>query len=302
MATENDTVYAYSSTSRLLWTRHLGTPSPSRERPCGNIDPLGITGTPVYAAGNIYVAAEFSGSPPTHQLVALSLKTGQIVSRRSLDLPGVDPATMQERGALAAQGDRIFVPFGGLAGDCGSYKGRVIAYAATGTHNPLVYTVPTAREAGIWTPPGPTLDSAGHVLVAVGNGASGPGDPYDHSDSVLGLNFSLKLTDSFSPSSWASDNAADLDLGSQGPAIVGPNWIFSAGKSGRAYVLRRTHLGGIGGAGVLGDGLQVLRWHRRARFGRLCAVLRRRPRRLDRLLGPHARAVARGVLDHRLRR
>jgi hypothetical protein len=39
---------------------------------------------------------------------------------------------------------------------------------------------------------------------------------------------------------------ADLDLGSQGPAFVGP-WVFSAGKSGTAYVLRRTHLGGIGG-------------------------------------------------------
>ena len=28
-----------------------------------------------------------------------------------------------------------------------------------------------------------------------------------------------QLTDSFSPTTWASDNAADLDLGSQGPAL-----------------------------------------------------------------------------------
>jgi outer membrane protein assembly factor BamB len=110
-----------------------------------------------------------------------------------------------------------------------------------------VFTVPTTREAGIWTPPGPVYDGS-KVFVAVGNGeSSGSSDPYDYSDSILGLDrTSLRRLDSFSPSSWKTDNASDLDLGSQGPAIVG-SWIFSAGKSGTAYVLRRTHLGGIGG-------------------------------------------------------
>jgi hypothetical protein len=37
------------------------------------------------------------------------------------------------------------------------------------------------------------------------------------------------------------------DLGSQGPALVGNQWIFIAGKSGTAYLLRQGHLGGIGG-------------------------------------------------------
>jgi outer membrane protein assembly factor BamB len=54
------------------------------------------------------------------------------------------------------------------------------------------------------------------------------------------------LADSFSPTTWATDNEGDLDLGSQGPALVG-KWIFSAGKSGTGYVLRRADLGGIGG-------------------------------------------------------
>jgi outer membrane protein assembly factor BamB len=56
-----------------------------------------------------------------------------------------------------------------------------------------------------------------------------------------------RLVDSFSPSDWAADNAADLDLGSQGPAVVGNKWIFIAGKSGDGYVLRAGKLGGIGG-------------------------------------------------------
>jgi hypothetical protein len=248
VATENNTVYAFSSTFAQLWKRHLGAPSPAGQRPCGNIDPLGITGTPAYSSstGLVYVAPEFSGAPPTHQLYALNFKTGAVSFHRSLDLPGVDRATMQERGAVALVGSRVYVPFGGLAGDCGAYKGRVVGYANNGSGNPISYTVPTTREAGIWTPPGPVADYAGHILVAVGNGEAGVGDPYDHSDSVLELSTTLKLTDSFSPTTWRTDNDADLDLGSQAPAITG-NWIFAAGKSGTAYVLRRTHLGGIGG-------------------------------------------------------
>ena len=69
VTTENDTVYAFGSTWKLLWKQHLGTPSPAAQRPCGNIDPLGITGTPTYAAATgLGRAAEFSGTPPTHQL------------------------------------------------------------------------------------------------------------------------------------------------------------------------------------------------------------------------------------------
>jgi hypothetical protein len=90
------------------------------------------------------------------------------------------------------------------------------------------------------------VDSTGKLFVAVGNGESVVGDPYDFSDSVLALNTSAQLVDSYSPTTWATDNAADKDLGSQGPTIVGP-WIFQAGKSGTAYVLRRSALGGIGG-------------------------------------------------------
>jgi len=248
VATEHNAVYAFDAHYRQVWKRQLGAPSPASERPCGNIDPLGITGTPVYDAGTgrIFVAPEFSGSPPRHELVALDARTGAVTWRRSLDLPGVDAAAMQERGALALTGGRVWVPFGGLAGDCGAYKGRVIGYRVDGAGAPVAYTVPTTREAGIWTPPGPVVDAAGNLYVSVGNGESGVGDRYDHSDSVLKLSTDARLLDSFSPRSWATDNESDLDLGSQAPALVGP-WVFIAGKSGTAYVLRRDRLGGIGG-------------------------------------------------------
>jgi PQQ-like domain len=247
VATEHDSVYGFDDSGRQLWHSVLGAPAPKADLPCGNIDPLGITGTPVYdaATGLVYAVAEHA-SPVRHELVALRVGDGTVSWRSSVDLPGVDARAMQQRGALTIADGRVWVPFGGLAGDCAQYKGRVVAMALDGSGSPSAYTVPTSREAGIWTPPGPTVDAAGHLFVSVGNGEAGVGDAYDHSDSVLELD-GTSLVDSFSPSTWATDNDADLDLGSQGPALVEDRWVFVAGKSGTAYVLRYGHLGGIGG-------------------------------------------------------
>ncbi|HEY2298112.1 MAG TPA: PQQ-binding-like beta-propeller repeat protein [Jatrophihabitans sp.] len=248
VATENNTVYAFGPRNHVVWKRHLGAPSPASQRPCGNIDPLGITGTPVYSERNhrVYVAAEFGAARPFHRLYALKIGTGAVVFKRTLDFKGVDRTAMQERGALTITDRRVWVPFGGLAGDCGNYKGRVVGWKLDGSST-VRYTVPTAREAGIWTPPGASVGPSGNLFVSVGNGASGPGDKYDFSDSILRIGTGGRLLDHFSPTTWATDNQSDLDLGSQGPAIVQNKWVFSAGKSGTAYVLRLRHLGGIGG-------------------------------------------------------
>ncbi|HLY34825.1 MAG TPA: PQQ-binding-like beta-propeller repeat protein [Jatrophihabitantaceae bacterium] len=245
VATENDSVYAFDMRAAQLWKAHLGTPSPASERPCGNIDPLGITGTPVVSGGTVFAAAEYT-APVRHELVAIDAATGAVRWRRNLDLPGAAAVAMQQRAALTVADGRVWVAFGGLAGDCGDYKGRLIGVRVDGTGAPIAYTVPTQREAGIWAPPGPSVDERGRLLVSVGNGAAEGGSPYDFSDSILAISTTGRPLDSFSPSQWAQDNAGDRDLGSQGPAFVGP-WVFAAGKSGIGYVLRRDRLGGIGG-------------------------------------------------------
>jgi outer membrane protein assembly factor BamB len=249
VATERNTLYGLDGSGRQLWSTHLGDPARrSTDLPCGNIDPSGITGTPVYdrSTGSVFAVAEYR-APVRHELVALDLRTGSVRWRTSVDLPGTSPDAMQERGALALSANRVWIPFGGRNGDCGDYLGRVVG-VPVGGGTPIAYTVPTSREAGIWTPPGPVVDSSGRLLVAVGNGESGVGDPYDYSDSILAIDpTSAKLVDSFSPTTWPTDNDADLDLGSQGPALVGSEWVFSAGKSGTGYVLRQSHFGGIGG-------------------------------------------------------
>ena len=84
VATENNSVYAIDASRHVLWRHRLGAPSPAGERPCGDIDPLGITGTPIYNAANntLYVAAELGG-PPRHRLYALNFATGATVWSRT---------------------------------------------------------------------------------------------------------------------------------------------------------------------------------------------------------------------------
>ncbi len=250
VATENDTIYALSLGGKVLWKRHVGTPVPLSALPCGNIDPLGITGTPSYGAGThqIYFAAELD-HPIRHRLFAVSAATGQVSWSRSVDPASMDAQATQERGALAIAQGRVWVPFGGLAGDCGPYHGWVIGSPLSGSGPLSVYKQPSAREAGIWAPSGPAVDVSGHLYVAVGNGAS-VAPPYDDSDSVLKLDGNRKIS-LFAPTNWAAENAADKDLGSTGPLLfnaLGQHWVFADGKAGDGYLLHQEDLGGIGGA------------------------------------------------------
>ncbi len=92
----------------------------------------------------------------------------------------------------------------------------------------------------------PVVDRSKNVWVATGNGSNTSGEPQD-GDSVLKLSPSMERLDAFTPSSWAQDNAADLDLGSTVPALLSHGHVVQVGKSQTAYVLKRKSLGGIGG-------------------------------------------------------
>ncbi|MBV8951290.1 MAG: PQQ-binding-like beta-propeller repeat protein [Actinobacteria bacterium] len=243
-ATERDSVYALAAdTGAVRWRAQLGRPVSGSSLPCGNIDPSGITSTPVIdtARGIVFVVAFLQ--PAHHELVALDLATGAVRFRTPIDPSGADPKVEQQRAALALDGDQVLVPFGGLFGDCGSYHGYLVSAGADGSGVHASYQVPAPQAAAIWAPPGPVLASNGDIFVSTGNATGQPGSP-DLSDSVLRLSPQLQLVGSFTPSNRLALSRADLDLGSLAPALLDGNRIFQAGKEGVGYLLDGDHLSG----------------------------------------------------------
>ncbi len=254
-ATEGGSVYAYTTAGVLRWRTHVADPVTTsqlaaRGAACGNINPLGITGTPAYdpASKRLFVVAEtLVGGAVQHRLVALDPATGRILGNRHVPPPRGNEAAHQQRGALAITGGRVLVPYGGLAGDCGNYVGSVVAVPTSLSGRQLSYAIPTTREGAFWATPGPVVLGDGTVLLTSGNGESVYGG-YDGSDSVVRLSADLgTLISRFAPASWRDDNARDLDLGSMGPAVTSNGFVVQSGKRGITYVLRLSNLGGFEG-------------------------------------------------------
>jgi polyvinyl alcohol dehydrogenase (cytochrome) len=251
-ATENDSVYALNrATGKTIWRTHVGTPVPRQDlNGCGNIFPLGITGTPIYDPGNglVYAVAETTGYH--HMLVALNATTGAVELHRYLDQPTAanQPDYNQQRPALAIDDGRVYVAFGGLSGDCGAYQGGVVSAPLTGNGPLTSWHTPTSREGAVWGPGGPVVGPDGDLWVSNGNGAAlSTADPYDGSDSVDQLSPSLQRLAYFAPSNWVALDAHDQDLGSTQPVLAAGNTVFIMGKGTVGYLLDSTRLGGIGG-------------------------------------------------------
>jgi outer membrane protein assembly factor BamB len=247
VATEHNNVYALDSTTgKVQWQKHLGEPVPQSQLPCGNIDPTGITSTPVADTGRGLLYVVPFTMPPRHDLVALDLASGAQRFRRPVDPQGADPKVEQQRSALAVAGDQVLVAYGGLFGDCGDYHGYLIGAPAGGGGSLTTYQVPAARAAAIWAPPGPVVDN-NSVLVASGNSVGVGANP-DLSNSVLRLSLpGLQLQDSWTPRNRDQLSQSDQDLGSTSPVPVGGGLVFVVGKEGVGYLMRADALGGVGG-------------------------------------------------------
>jgi hypothetical protein len=246
VGTEEDTVYSLNKTTGAVqWSRDLASPV-TGGLPCGDINPSGITGTPVadVSADEVWVVT-FTSSPTfEHKLWSLDLSNGTTLSSRVIDAPGSDAEAEQQRGALSLLDGRVYVPYGGLAGDCSDYKGRVVSAPLTGSGPLATFVTPNEREAGIWSPPGPMVRD-NSLYVATGNGT--PVDAVDDSDSVIRLSPGLKQIGRFTPPNFEQLSSQDLDLGSTSPAPLPSDMVFMIGKQGVGYVLDGSRLGGTGG-------------------------------------------------------
>lgn len=251
-ATENDSLYALNySTGLIIWRVHLGAPVDGSSLPCGDINPSGITGTPAIdtSSGVIFVVGLLR--PVHHQLFAINANTGKILFNTTADARGMDPRVEQQRGALAISDGYVYIPYGGLAGDCGSYHGWVVGLGENNNGTALSFQVMTTREGGIWATSGISVSATGDLYVATGNGASGTA--FDYGNSVMRLSPSLRLIDYFAPSDWAALNQGDTDLGSVGPSIITNGLLFQIGKAGLGYLVNTTNMGEVGGPAYVAD-------------------------------------------------
>jgi len=246
-ATENDSIYALDqSTGKVVWRTHVGTPVPLADLPCGDIDPLGITGTPAYDAGNglVYAVAETSGYH--HVLLGVSVAHGAVQVERDIPTPDGQPRYDQQRPGLAIEDRRVYVAFGGLYGDCGPYRGSVVGVPLDGSGSLLSYVVPTAREGAVWGTAGPVIGPSGTLYVSGGNG-SVASTKFVGRDSVTALSPALRQVGIFAPTTWYQDSQNDADLGSTQPVLLASGMLLADGKSGTAYLVNAAHLGGVGG-------------------------------------------------------
>jgi hypothetical protein len=268
VATESNSVYALNeATGAIVWQTQLAPSVPLAQLPCGNIDPMGITGTPVIdpATGTLYLDAQTLKAGVAKQMVyALSLADGSVLPNWPLDVEAALTAKSApfssshqgERSALLLFRDKVYVNYAGNAGDCQPYHGTVIQIPKS---TPTVEAVWQTRGArgGIWAQGGIAGDGQ-DLFITTGN-TSGTTDWAD-GEAILrltpGLAHSTRSRDFMVPANWQDLDAADKDLGgtealpfdiavSGGPAA---RRIIAFGKDGNAYLADRHNLGGIGGA------------------------------------------------------
>jgi len=267
-ATEQNRVSVMdAATGAIVWERSVGTPVPRRALPCGNIDPLGITGTPIIDAVSRTLFLDAMTTPDggrtkKHLVLALSLDDGAPRPGWPLDVSaavrvgsvGFDSAVQNQRGALALLGRVLYVPYGGHFGDCGRYHGWVVGVPLDAPGRVKAWAT-RAEGGGVWAPGGIASDGTA-LFVATGNtfGVSTWAD----GEAVLrlrsGPTFSGQPADYFAPTDWPELDARDADLGGSGPVLIDvpdarpSRLVVALGKNGEAYLLDQAHLGGIGAA------------------------------------------------------
>lgn len=265
VVTEQNQVSAFNAaTGQTIWQRTLGAPMPLSQLPCGNIDPLGITGTPIIDLGSrtMFLDAMIDqGGTAHHQVFALDIDHGTTRPGWPVDANAsfhsgtvtFTSSVQNQRGALALLDGTLYVPYGGYYGDCGAYHGWVAAIPISNPASPSAWATIT-QEAGIWAPGG--LSSDGTSIYGVtGNGL---GSTWANNEMVgrfggSGI-FSGQPADYWVPPNWQQLDVGDVDISGTAAIpfdLVGatPSALLAAfGKDGNVYLIDRKNMGGISNA------------------------------------------------------
>jgi hypothetical protein len=262
VATENDNVYALNETTgkAAIPSKSAGTaPQNTYTGGCGNIHPIGITGTPAIDATTRLMVfdaatANAQNTIATHTIHAWSIDT--FTESWNLDVSTLTdavagkfmPQPQNQRSAVLIVGGTAYVTYGGHYGDCGPYHGWVVGVPLSGTSGAKMYATPAA-ESGMWGCGGPASDGT-NVFVATGNGPTLQGGAWGGAFSVIKFQPGPVFGGGTTNYWLAVNDNGDVDLGGSMPLVVdAPSITPSAlvvqlGKDGNAYLINRSNLGG----------------------------------------------------------
>lgn len=261
VATETNRIYALNAgTGNVIWQRSVGTPVTSG-LPCGNINPLGITGTPVVdlASRSLFFDAMIAGATIKHLIFSLNVDTGATRSGWPVDVNAkaryngltFTSSIQNQRGALGFLNGVVYVPYSAHGGDCGNYHGWVVGVPISNPSNVTAWAT-RAIGGGIWGHGG--VASSSSMFVITGN-TFNTGGQWGGGEAVIrllpGPVFSGNSGDYWAPTNWLQLDNGDTDLGGCGPVLITVDGatpsklVLALGKDGKAYLLNRSNLGGI---------------------------------------------------------
>jgi hypothetical protein len=263
-ATESNNVYALNATTgTVIWQRtDIGLSVPSSSLSCSNIDPVGITGTPVIdlSSRRLFFDALINGEPIKHFIYSLNVDTGETEPGWPVDVNATatyngmtfESRIQENRGALAVINGIVYVPYSGYSGDCDNYHGWVVGVDINNPNNVLAWAT-TAIGGGIWGHGGVASDGI-NMFVVTGNTFNTAGN-WMGGEAIIrlqaGPTWTGQPTDYWAPANWSSLDNTDTDLGGVSATIIDvpggmpSELVLALGKDSNAYLVDRNNLGGI---------------------------------------------------------
>jgi len=257
----NDVFALDETTGATVWTRNIG-PAPAQPGVnCGDIRPIGIISTPVidpqtrtiYVAGAVGNANAITG----HEIHALNPDDGTERAGWPVNVGGMTsggvtftPMVQNQRSALSLVGGILYVAYGGHNGDCGNYRGWVVAVNVADPTKRGVWVTGGTRGEGIWAAGGMASDGNG-VIAVTGNNLNRTTTHADSEEVVrlTGLATVDRTSNAniFYPTTWMNMDTLDADFGASSTVYLAqPSPMVAAvSKDGILYLIDAHNFGGM---------------------------------------------------------
>jgi len=262
VVTNSNNVFALDETTgAMIWMRNIGPAPAISGAGCGDISPIGIISTPVIdpQTRTIYVAGAVGNTTGItgHQIHALSPDDGTERAGWPIDVTGMTSGSatftvkpQNQRSALSLVGGILYVAYGGHNGDCGNYRGWVVAVNVADPTKRGAWATGGTRGEGIWAAGGMASDGNG-VIAVTGNNLTRTATHADSEQVVrlTGLATLDRTTNAniFYPTTWMNMDSVDADFGASSPVYLAqPSPMVAAvSKDGILYLVDAHNFGGL---------------------------------------------------------